>query len=684
MSTLPRDPQGVAAVLPSAAEDGAEVGDSDAGHARHVQASRRAILEAVGASRDVTFVRGVGNVGDQLIAAGSRALLAGILTREIGHAEVPRARGEVAVLSGGGAWCGPYHELMPALLPVLERRFARVVVLPSSFDVTVAAVRHALASTRATVFARERASFAQIRGLCAARLAHDAAFFFDFAPYRQPGRGTLDAFRTDREAAGRLPLPGGNVDVSVVCATLDEWLHTLARHALVRTDRAHVLIASALLGKEVEWAASSYHKVPGIAAFALEGRFPVRRLDPPGPARRAAAAPRPPSSPPAPADLRARLAAAGRAAFEPPHAAPDPASAPRVTAVLVSWNRPDGIRTALESIRRCASLPWRAVVVDNGSGAETRAALRDEAAADPRVRLDFLDRNRGAAGGRSHAVGLADTEYVFFLDDDAEIFPGTLEHLVATLDARPAALAAAANVVLPDGTVQTCGGDFEVRDGVVRFSPLGAGRPFEALAGEPASPCRWSGCAAVLYRRAALERFPLDTGMAAYYEDNDWGFRVEREEPGCQLRVPRALVLHHHVPKDRAGSSPADVAHAIRFCEPIARFYGRHGLVMEDLFGFVGELTGPAGRDVAAARLFCELLLARGAHWTVATWLAGGLDPLFVHGAPPVPPPPEPVVLDDSREELHRIWRSKWYRLALHYWVARHAVRSTLGLGDRP
>jgi hypothetical protein len=167
--------------------------------------------------------------------------------------------------------------------------------------------------------------------------------------------------------------------------------------------------------------------------------------------------------------------------------------------------------------------------------------------------------------------------------------------------------------------------------------------------------------------------------MAAYYEDNEWGFRVEREAPGSQRRVPRALVLHHHVPKDRAGSSPADLAHAIRFCEPIARFYGRHGLVMNALFGFVGELSGPAGRDVAAARLFCELLLARGANWTVAAWLDGGLDPLF--GRVPGPPPPAaPIVVDDGRDELRRVWASKWYGLALRYWVARHAVRAALGL----
>ena len=441
--------------------------------------------------------------------------------------------------------------------------------------------------SRATVFARERDSLDLIKGLCDARLAHDTAFFFDFAPYRRPGRGTLEAFRSDREATGR-PIPPGNVDVSVVSATLDEWLHTLARHALIRTDRAHVLIAGALLGKRVEWAASSTRKLPAIAAFALEGRFPVRRLEAPASPGCAAGAPRAPGDKtPVPGAVRARLTAAGRDAIAAPRAAPDCVAAPRVTVVVLSWNRAAHVHEALRSLRENAELPWRALVVDNASSPATREVLRREAAADPRIALELLDRNLGCAGGRNHAASAADTEFVMFLDDDAEVLPGTLERLVETLDGDPDALAAAAHIVLPDGRTQICGGGFSVADGVVRFEPLGAGRPFEEVAAEPAGPCRWVGGAGVLYRREALSRSPIDTGMAAYFEDNEWGFRVESEVPGSLRRCPSALVLHHQVAKGRLGSSAADVAHAIRFCEPIAHFYARHGLVMEELFGWV-------------------------------------------------------------------------------------------------
>jgi hypothetical protein len=47
----------------------------------------------------------------------------------------------------------------------------------------------------------------------------------------------------------------------------------------VKTDRAHVMIAAALLGKVVDYWTSSYHKVPSIADYALKA-FPVRRIEP--------------------------------------------------------------------------------------------------------------------------------------------------------------------------------------------------------------------------------------------------------------------------------------------------------------------------------------------------------------------------------------------------------------------
>ena len=92
--------------------------------------SRRAISDELAGAAAVTFVRSHGNIGDQLIEEGIRFLMGRRPYDEISGAALGDARGDLAFVAGGGAWCQPYHEFMPELLPELEARFRRVVILP--------------------------------------------------------------------------------------------------------------------------------------------------------------------------------------------------------------------------------------------------------------------------------------------------------------------------------------------------------------------------------------------------------------------------------------------------------------------------------------------------------------------------------------------------------------------------
>jgi exopolysaccharide biosynthesis predicted pyruvyltransferase EpsI len=246
-------------------------------HEEAVEDSRDALLRAIGEPEDLTFIRLYGNIGDELIYAGARQLLARRFYTEVSVRNLSGVSGHTALVAGGGCWCGPYHDVA-AHLPLIEHNFKRVIIMPSSFDVSVPFVSATLAATKALVFARERESFNGICRLCNANIAYDCAFYFDYRPYLRPGKGCLVAYRTDRESAPSVT-PEGNHDISRSCSSLDEWLWTIARHATVKTDRAHVMIAAALLGKDVDYCTSSYHKVPSIADYALKS-FPVRRTVP--------------------------------------------------------------------------------------------------------------------------------------------------------------------------------------------------------------------------------------------------------------------------------------------------------------------------------------------------------------------------------------------------------------------
>ncbi len=235
------------------------------------EAAQQLLACTVGES-DVTYFRTYGNIGDRLINAGARRLLSGFHyterdVRDPGHG------GPLAIIGGGGGWCKTWHD-MPRLVRAIEAKFDKVVIWPSSFQVEEATVRQWLLETQSQVFVRERISLEQVVGIKDAVLAPDTAFYFHFAPYSGGGCGVLNAYRTDHERSLK-DIPGDNIDISVACADLDHWLRTIERYGSLRTDRAHVMIAAAMMGKSVQISNSNYHKVIAIAQYMLEN-YPVQ------------------------------------------------------------------------------------------------------------------------------------------------------------------------------------------------------------------------------------------------------------------------------------------------------------------------------------------------------------------------------------------------------------------------
>lgn len=96
-----------------------------------VQESRTELLELIEAAENVTFVRAGGNLGDHLIHAGTRQLLAGVSYREVSSRHLDGVRGHTALLTGSGGWCQAYHRSMPSYLhfaaPALDYRVGTIL-----------------------------------------------------------------------------------------------------------------------------------------------------------------------------------------------------------------------------------------------------------------------------------------------------------------------------------------------------------------------------------------------------------------------------------------------------------------------------------------------------------------------------------------------------------------------------
>jgi exopolysaccharide biosynthesis predicted pyruvyltransferase EpsI len=97
-------------------------------------------------------------------------------------------------------------------------------------------------------------------------------------------RKILYAFRRDKERT-RQTLPRWNIDISRIlkckhptpeqaACTTQMLLRFLNTYQEIETDRLHVAIAAALLGKRVKLYANSYYKCEAVYQYSLAERFP--------------------------------------------------------------------------------------------------------------------------------------------------------------------------------------------------------------------------------------------------------------------------------------------------------------------------------------------------------------------------------------------------------------------------
>jgi exopolysaccharide biosynthesis predicted pyruvyltransferase EpsI len=242
--------------------------------------------------REIVFLQNPGNAGDALIHFGTVRFLEdaglGYQALDMGEpADKLRAaalaatgsRSRLFVYGGSGAWsraCDLGRRNVRRLSWLTDQIF----ILPSTFEVFGLDRWHA-AFRRDQLQSREAAPGAEF--------CHDMALYLALvsADRMLPGRRPPDLgvgymFRTDNERRlARYAAMPGNLDLSAMGdhrADPQSFLRVLDRYRALVTDRLHVAIAGALLGKPVTLATGAYFKNEAIFRSSLEPYFPNVRL----------------------------------------------------------------------------------------------------------------------------------------------------------------------------------------------------------------------------------------------------------------------------------------------------------------------------------------------------------------------------------------------------------------------
>jgi GT2 family glycosyltransferase/uncharacterized coiled-coil protein SlyX len=302
-----------------------------------------------------------------------------------------------------------------------------------------------------------------------------------------------------------------------------------------------------------------------------------------------------------------------------------------VIIVLLSYGRLEMTLNAIRALKDNVLVPFKLLLIDNNSGDEVRTKLTETCAGSGFTELILLDENLGCAGGRYLAFKRATTKYVLLLDNDVEVLPGAIEHLLHQFDLHPDAVGVTGKVVFPDGRIQVCGASFSVDQGIQFIELLGDGRRFDEEIGET-GPCDWVPGSLTLSRTDMLQRFPYDQNMRHYFEDNEWCYRINLAGAGKFYRVVEALGIHYHESKAPNPSQPVEESRKqrMKYVETLAYFYQKHNLIYMGLFHFIPELGEPTSQlSISSARIFLELVNSHGAGWVLDRWNDNQLAPLF-------------------------------------------------------
>lgn len=246
-----------------------------------------------------------------------------------------------------------------------------------------------------------------------------------------------------------------------------------------------------------------------------------------------------------------------------------------VTVIMPSFNRSAFITRALESVRTQTAWPFEILVVDDASVDDTVArveAWRDETGFP--VRIERLTRNVGAAAARNHALHLATTRYIAFLDSDDEHLPDTLALLVAALEETPGAVLAFADAtkVTPTKTIPNAMFGSKVDIGAIS-DPAGAPEQRRFKLRDPKGAFLKASliatCSTCFLRTEAIEVGGMPAG---FRNGEDWLFWLKLSQRGAFVFVQEDLALVHRHPQNL--TSPGSAAET-----SVAKLAGFHAIL---------------------------------------------------------------------------------------------------------
>ena len=214
---------------------------------------------------------------------------------------------------------------------------------------------------------------------------------------------------------------------------------------------------------------------------------------------------------------------------------------PRTSIIIPVFNQAEYTFQCLRSLLREIDFGRdEVIVVDNASTDETRRVL---AHFGQLVRVVSNEENRGFVEACNRGAAAARGRYLVFLNNDTEVLPGWLRHLVETVERDETIGAVGSMFLYPDGRVQEAGAGVWQSGEAFHY---GWGASPDDRRYNFARDVDYCSGASLLIRKSLFDRLGgFDRRYApAYYEDADLCFGV-RSLGQRVVYQPASKLVHH-------------------------------------------------------------------------------------------------------------------------------------------
>ncbi len=218
---------------------------------------------------------------------------------------------------------------------------------------------------------------------------------------------------------------------------------------------------------------------------------------------------------------------------------------PLVSIISVNFNQIQVTLELLESLRNISFRNFEIILVDNGSSKDSTKLISE---AYPEVNYIYNDKNLGFSGGNNLGIRASKGEYLFFVNNDAEITEGCIETLLQLFNSIPQLGIVSPRIcydlkLTNNQQIIQYAGATHVHPITARNEILGEKQLDKGQFNEAEETAYVHGAAMMIKREVIGNVGIMPEEFFLYYEELDWSEQIRNA--GYKVYVePNALVFH--------------------------------------------------------------------------------------------------------------------------------------------